>query len=89
MTLYPTVDCLAGVIMGWACWQVWESFALVVESWVERGHWTGKALGEDLIHPFSAHSSTSFSVPLISVVVCLTLVHKHPEPVDGKPLATW
>lgn len=30
-----------------------------------------------------SYSYISISVPLISVVVCLTLVHKHPEPVDG------
>jgi hypothetical protein len=43
-------------------------------------------------------SSTSYSsirsnlvtltVPLISIIVCLTLVHKHPEPVDGRSPST-
>ena len=35
------MDCAAGAIMGWACWQAWEIAAPTVESWVERGHWTG------------------------------------------------
>ncbi|KAI5455433.1 Long-chain base-1-phosphate phosphatase [Naganishia albida] len=62
--MHSTMDCIAGSIMGWACWQIWEVAAPAVEGWVERGHWT---------------------VPLISVAVCLTLVHKHPEPVDDCP----
>ena len=77
------MDCFAGGIMGWACWQAWDLAAPSVESWVERGHWTGGNL--DMLHVL--HRSYSYmptSVPLISIVVCLTLVHKHPEPVDGK-----
>lgn len=33
-----------------------------------------------------SYSALPISVPLISVAVCLTLVHKHPEPVDGKSM---
>ncbi|KAJ9104315.1 hypothetical protein QFC19_003955 [Naganishia cerealis] len=62
--MHSTMDCIAGSVMGWACWQAWNTSAPVVERWVEGGHWT---------------------VPLISIVVCLTLVHKHPEPIDDCP----
>ncbi|KAJ9109509.1 hypothetical protein QFC20_003253 [Naganishia adeliensis] len=82
--MHSTMDCIAGSIMGWACWQAWELAAPAVEGWVERGHWTGRNLNM-LNVSHRSYSYISISVPLISVVVCLTLVHKHPEPVDDCP----
>lgn len=62
--MHSIADCVAGTIMGWACWYAWQVAERPVTAWVSTGHW---------------------SVPVLSTVVCLLLVNKHPEPVDDCP----
>lgn len=62
--MHSIADCVAGTIMGWACWYGWQAAERPVTLWVSSGHWT---------------------VPVLSLVVCLLLVNKHPEPVDDCP----
>lgn len=37
--MHSTMDCLAGSIMGWLCWLLWESVAPIADDWIESASW--------------------------------------------------
>lgn len=37
--MHSAMDCIAGTIMGWLCWLLWEYAAPMTDKWIESGGW--------------------------------------------------
>lgn len=80
--MHSFIDCAMGVFLGTAVWVLHWATQDILQSWVERGSWTGQS--HCPLKP-AVPFADNFPVPVATVLLGLTMVHKHPQPVEDCP----